>query len=150
MEVVTWVKISWYIYEDGIPVSQQKIDPEHRIDIPRHMLERWRWLIIWRSNKYKYLNPRKLVHTVYSFYDKKTGIDTGYESIYMKYISAKAQVTKVRNVISKYIALQKSTLFGDSIESDSIYIQLNEKLKVKQNLLHEIKMQLDEQIKITT
>ena len=50
----------------------------HKIDMPRRMLDRWRWLVEWRRAKYVCQYPRKGVQVYYCYYDKRTGLQTGF------------------------------------------------------------------------
>ena len=45
----------------------------HRYDMPREILQRWRWVINWRMAKLTCENPRAHIYETLSFYDKTSG-----------------------------------------------------------------------------
>jgi len=140
--VESWIEISWYVFDSYQTMQNNKLECfVHKIDIPRQMLERWQWLITWRTAKYQYLNPRKKVIHYYSYYDKKTGFDNSVGSILSKYTSAKVQVTKIENVIKRYKSEISKTLFQD-FENDEIYKKLIFKLETKKQNLADLEQQL--------
>ena len=49
LEIEHWIKISFLLRRD-----YDNYDTLHVIDIPRQMLDRWRWLINWRLAKANY------------------------------------------------------------------------------------------------
>ncbi|MFR6717714.1 hypothetical protein [Alistipes putredinis] len=49
--------------------------------MPRRMLDRWRWLVEWRRAKYVCQYPRKGVQVYHCYYDKRTGLQTGFGSL---------------------------------------------------------------------
>ncbi|MEA4975702.1 MAG: hypothetical protein VB046_08210 [Paludibacter sp.] len=146
INIEQWVEISWYIFESGISIQNQNVKEchIHTIDIPRSMLDRWRWLIDWRTSKYKYLNPRKNVQHWYCYYDKKTGFNLAYNSTLIKLISAKAQVTKVQNAIEKYKDEMSKTLFFD-MQNDVIYRKLIIKLNEKKQNFCDLQIELEKE-----
>lgn len=151
-EVESWIEISWYVIDDFQTFRDNKIECfVHKIEIPRYMLEKWQWLITWRTSKYQCLNPRKKVINYYCYYDKKTGLDNSATSLLQKYTSAKAQLTKIQNVINRYKSDMSKTLFQD-FEHDEIYKKLICKLENKKQLLIDIEEQLkyEEPIKTPT
>lgn len=97
-----WVHIS---FEYRPAVGERVV--LHRIDMPRTMLDRWRWLIEWRKAKLICQHPRKGVTVYHSFYDKRSGLDTGFGSLLSRLSSAKAQVTKVERAIGEYVEFNK-------------------------------------------
>ena len=141
-EVESWIEISWYVFDNLQTFQNNKSECfVHSIDIPRYMLDKWQWLINWRTAKYQYFNPRCRVLHYYCFYDKKTGLDNSATSLFQKYSSAKAQVTKIENVINRYKSEMSKTLFQD-FEHDDIYKKLICKLDNKKQLLIDIEEQL--------
>ena len=78
----------------------------HKIDMPRRMLDRWRWLVEWRRAKYVCQYPRKGVQVYYCYYDKRTGLQTGFGSLLSCVAAAKAQITKVERKIEEYVSFR--------------------------------------------
>lgn len=118
----------------------------HTIDIPREMIDRWRWLIRWREARLICQHPRENVHTTFCYYDKKTGLDTGFGSLLNKVISAKAQITKVKNRISQYVNEQKFNNLFYGIEQDHILQKAQEKLKSKEANYAQLYRELKEKV----
>lgn len=97
LKIDRWVLITFeYRSEDHSRVVL------HRIDIPVAMHERWRWLIDWRGAKLICQNPRKKVQVYYCYYDKRTGLQTGFNTLLSRVAAAKAQITKVERAIAEY------------------------------------------------
>jgi hypothetical protein len=90
LKIEQWVGISFEVIRHG-DGSHQVL---HHIDIPRRMLERWQWVIEWRTAKLKCQYPRDIVRACISFYDKRTGLDTSMNSLLNRMTAAKAQKRK--------------------------------------------------------
>jgi hypothetical protein len=99
LKIEQWVGISFEVIRHGNG-SRQML---HHIDIPHRMLERWQWVIEWRTAKLKCRYPRDIVRACMGFYDKRTGLDTGMNSLLSRMTVAKAQITKVERAIARYI-----------------------------------------------
>lgn len=103
----------------------------HQIDMPRAMLDRWRWLIEWRKAKLVCKYPRQGVRVYHSFYDKRSGLDTGFGSLLCRLSSAKAQVTKVERAINEYIEFNKQNNLFFCLQTDEQLIKAYAKLEQK-------------------
>jgi len=99
LKIEQWAGISFEVIRRG-DGNRQVL---HHIDIPRRMLERWQWVIEWRTAKLKCQYPRDIVRACMGFYDKRTGLDTGMNSLLNRMTAAKAQITKVERAIARYI-----------------------------------------------
>lgn len=87
----------------------------HKMDIPRKMLDRWRWLVEWRRAKYVCQYPRKGVQVYYGYYDKRTGLQTGFGSLLSCVAATKAQITKIERKIDEYVGYMTwNDLFFDT------------------------------------
>lgn len=64
----------------------------HPLDMPRSMLDRWRWLIRWREARFQCAYSRDNVRCSSCFYDKKSGLSLEWNSILNRLSSAKAQI----------------------------------------------------------
>ncbi len=97
LQIEHWVQITIGYVEDRETVTL------HVYDLPRKMLERYLWVIRWRRARLQCLHPRRVITTWYSYYDKRTGLITDFNSGLRKLISGKAQVTKARRCIEQHI-----------------------------------------------
>jgi hypothetical protein len=95
------------------------------------MLERLRWVINWRQAKLQCKYPRSQISAYHHYYDRRTGLETGYGSLLSKLSAAKAQITKVERAIVAYIEFQSgNNLFFDP-ETDEMLLKAKRKLKQK-------------------
>lgn len=87
----------------------------------------------WIRSRFKYFNPKLMIISSSSFYDKKTGLDLEYNSALTKLSNAKRQVTMIENSINAAKAKFKPTLFYKSLEDTEDYrlaiCKLNEALE---------------------
>lgn len=103
----------------------------HKIDIPRRMLDRWRWLIKWRRAALVCHYPRKRVQVFYCYYDKHTGLQTGFDHLISRVAAAKAQITKTERRITEYVHdMTHNDLFFDPATDEQLRCA-NEKLAQK-------------------
>lgn len=61
----------------------------YRYNLPRNVYERYQWAIRWHHARLICRYPRENVQVYYSFYDKRTGLETGYDSAPLKAIGSK-------------------------------------------------------------
>lgn len=103
----------------------------HSYDLPRELHERYRWVIRWREAKLQCQYPRENINTYYSYYDKRTGLRTDFNSCLMKLAAAKAQITRAERKEAEYLAYQRqNNLFFDERTDDQL-IQFRQKLRTK-------------------
>ncbi len=103
----------------------------HKIDIPCRMLDRWRWLIEWRRAALVCHYPRKRVQVFYCYYDKRTGLQTGFDHLISRVAAAKAQITKTERRITEYVHyMTHNDLFFDPATDEQLRCA-NEKLAQK-------------------
>lgn len=98
LEVEHWVHISFQAKN-----ADRTPEKFHEIDLPRHMLDRWQWVINWRHAKLVCQHPRKNIMVCTSYYDKRSGLMTGFGSLIGQVTAAKAQITKVERIIAQYV-----------------------------------------------
>lgn len=119
----------------------------YKYDIPRQSFFEHNWIIRWRMSRIQCQYPRRRIIEVLSFYDKITGIELGFGSPITGYISAKAQITILKNRIAEYTERMKGDLFFDE-STDLIIAKLNDKIKTQQdkmtNYEKEIKNKLNQ------
>lgn len=83
-------------------------------DLPREVYERRRWIIEWRRSKFVCQYPKGNVRCFFSYYDKRLGTDKRLNEDLLRLVSAKAQVTKARKKIDKYIAYNRSITYSST------------------------------------
>ena len=137
-----WVYITFEIRHEN-----RNREVLHKIDIPRDMLDRWRWAIEWRKAKLVCKYPRKRVQVYHCYYDKRSGLQTGFDFILGKVSAAKAQITKVERTIARYIDYKKhNDLFFD-IDTDEQLLKAYGKLEQKKANYQKMYMMLQEEVK---
>lgn len=142
LQIEHWVRISIeYKDEAGNPVRL------HSYDLPRGLYEHYRWVIRWREAKLQCLYPRKYISTYYSFYDKRTGLRTDFNSCLMKLAAAKAQITIAQRKEAEYIEYQRlNNLFFDE-QTDEQLLIFRQKLAVKKEKYMSLKIHVENQVK---
>ncbi len=109
----------------------------HKIDLPRDMADRWRWVIEWRRAKLVCKYPRRKINVYHCAYDKRTGLQTRFNFLLTKVACAKAQITKVERIIARYIQQEmQNNLFFDP-ETDERLLNANAKLERKKHNYNE-------------
>jgi len=142
LKIEHWVYIS---FEIRYPDRNREV--LHTIDIPRDMLDRWRWLINWRKAKLICKHPRKNIDVLFCYYDKRTGLHTGFDFILGKVASAKAQITKVERTIARYIDYKTHNDLFFNIETDEQLLKAYSKLQQKKENYQKIYAMLQEEIR---
>jgi len=133
LKIEHWVYITFEIrHEDG---HRELL---HKIDIPRYMENKWQWLFEWKRAKLVCKYPRKKIQVYHCNYDKRTGLQTGFNFLLTKVASAKAQITKVERVINNYIDYEtQNNLFFDA-DKDEKLLKANNKLEQKKKNYNEM------------
>lgn len=142
LKIEHWVYISFEIRN---PDRSREV--LHTIDIPRDMLDRWRWLVNWRKAKLICKHPRKNIDLLFCYYDKRTGLHTGFDFILGKVASAKAQITKVERAIARYIDYNKCNNLFFNIETDEQLQKAYSKLEQKKENYQILYVMLQEEVK---
>ena len=110
-----------------------------KYDLPRDIYEKYRWVIIWRQARFQCLYPRETIMIYHSYYDKRTGLRTDFNSCLSRLAASKAQITIARRREQQYVSYQKqNNLFFDE-HTDNELIKFREKLHKKEsnyNLLY--------------
>jgi hypothetical protein len=101
-------------------------------DLPRDVYERRRWVIIWRQARFQCKYPRESIFAYHSYYDKRTGLRTDFNSCLSKLAASKAQITIAKRKEQEYLSYQKqNNLFFDENTDDDL-IKFRDKLKKKE------------------
>lgn len=100
-------------------------------DLPRDVYERYQWVIRWRHARLQCQYPRENVQVYYSFYDKRSGLETGFGSALSKLSAAKAQITIARRKEQEYIEYQRKNNMFFNEEDDEMLLKFRRKLQEK-------------------
>lgn len=126
LKIEHWVFISIEYKDAGGNIHRL-----HSYDLPRYLHERYRWVIRWREARLQCLHPREKVSTYYGYYDKHTGLKTGFNSCLSKLAAAKAQITIAERKEKEYLDYQKlNNLFFDE-QTDEELKKFRQKLQAK-------------------
>lgn len=102
-------------------------------DLPREVFERRRWVADWRKAKLICRYPKGNVRYTLSFYDRRLGKNEEMQKCLRQLVSAKAQVTKMKRIISEYVSYHKDhDLFFDK-DNDAELSRAREKLARKES-----------------
>lgn len=124
LKIEHWVSISIeYKNADGECVRL------HSYDLPRELHEKYRWVVRWREARLQCRYPRETVNTYYSYYDKRTGLKTDFDSCLSKLAAAKAQITLAQRKEKEYLEYQsRNNLFFDE-QTDMELLKFRRKLQ---------------------
>lgn len=133
LKIEKWVYISIeYKEENGERVVL------YHYDLPRELRERYRWVIRWREAKLLCQYPKKNIRTYYSYYNKRTGLNTDFNSLLSKLTSTKAQITIAERKEQKYLQYQRqNNLFFDE-QTDEQLIKFRKNLSKKRQQYKEL------------
>ena len=97
----------WVIVTFELRKTDGPIEILYRYDLPRTMLERYRWVVRWRTARFQCRFPRDTITTTYGYYDKRTGLKLDVDSCLSKLRAAKAQITLAKRYIAQLRFRQK-------------------------------------------
>ncbi|MDR1225150.1 MAG: hypothetical protein LBL07_20065, partial [Tannerella sp.] len=110
----------------------------HQYDLPRDIYEKYRWVVRWRQARCQCLHPRETVLLYHSYYDKRSGAGTDFNSCLSKLAASKAQITIAKKREQEYLAWQRqNNLFFDEATDDGL-VKFREKLKRKEENYHQL------------
>ena len=132
LKIEHWVYITFEIRD-----KNRNREVLHEIDLPRKMLDRWRWVIEWRRAKLVCKYPRKKIEVYHCYYDKHTGLQTGFNFLLSKVASAKAQITKAERIIAQYIKDETQDNLFFNPDTDEQLLKANAKLEQKKKNYNE-------------
>ena len=142
LRIERWVFISIECKDDaGNPVRI------HSYDLPRELHERYRWVVRWREARLQCLYPKRQINTYYSYYDKRTGLRTDFNSALSRLSAAKAQISIAERKEREYLQYQRTNnLFFDE-SMDEQLVRFREKLRMKKEkytaLEHKIRSEVE-------
>jgi hypothetical protein len=136
--------------KNGYPDHSQKETVfEYLMTREQFQSHRFDFLIEWRNALLVLENPSCAISRSYCFFDQKTGLNLNLNSYYNKYVSAKAQITKITNAMNEAKEQFKPSLFITSIEQTDEWVKALEKLAAYQCKLKEFEAKIEaEKIKV--
>lgn len=115
-------------------------------DLPRHIAEKYDWVIRWRTARLQCQYPRYQVSEFHSPYSKVMGENIGMQKDINTFVAAKAQLTKQQRIIDEYVDYQKANnLFFDE-DTDEQLIKAKEKLLKKEENIRLAEKRLKEKV----
>ena len=114
-------------------------------EIPLEMFQRWMWYFEWRKAHYVCQMPRNIIelHTYIKEVKSQTKLDIN--NVITKYISAKAKVTKYKNIIADMEFERSQTLLP--FDQDPLYSKAMNTLKKYETELQIAKINLEAKYK---
>lgn len=118
----------------------------HTYDLPRELYERHRWIVCWRVSRLQCLHPKEDIHPYFSYYDKRTGLSTEFDSTLSKLFAAKAQISIAERKEKEYIEYQRANnLFFDET-TDGQLLWFREKLRMKKEKYTVLEQQIRSEV----
>lgn len=116
-------------------------------NLPRHIAEKYEWVIQWRAARFKCQYPRYIVVVRHGLYKKVMGVNIGMQKDIDVFVAAKAQVTKQERVLNEYIAHQKAYNFFYDEMTDEQTIKAKAKLARKKENVEQAEARMIEKVK---
>lgn len=135
-----WVKVS---IERNVRGDFQNCIVTHTYDLPVDMVKRWEWVIRWRRARTQCQFPRDIITQSCFYYKKVLGVTINMQHDLDRFISAKAQVTKQRNILNAYIEQRRkeNDLFYDENRDEQL-MKVKKKLALKEKNVAEAEKRL--------
>lgn len=122
----------------------------HTYNLPCDLYERYSWVIRWRVARLQCLHPKKDIHPYFSYYDKRTGLSTGFDSALSKLSAAQAQITIAERKEREYIEYQRTNnLFFDETTDEQL-LQFREKLRMKKEKYAVLEQQIRSVVEVVS
>ena len=116
-------------------------------DLPKHIAEKYDWVIRWRTAKLQCQFPRYQVNRFFSPYRRVMGENIGMQKDLDVFIAAKAKVTRQKRALAEYINYQRANnLFFDE-DSDPMVIKIKSKLAAAEENVACNELRLIEKVK---
>lgn len=116
-------------------------------DLPRHIAEKYEWVIRWRAARLQCQFPRYTVRYCHSPYRKVMGENIGMQNDINVFVAAKAQVSRQKRALQEYITFRRANdMFFDEANDDSV-IKAKAKLAQKQEAVQKAEARMIEKVK---
>lgn len=129
-----------------VTITRRKPDgsPEvlHEYDLPREMVWRYNWVLEWRKARFVCKYPRDSVRLNFHFYDRKSGLEMGYQTLLSKKVAARALMTKYTNLRTRYVEEKEKELFFDP-ETDEVLKKADAKIRRAEQKFAEISAEIE-------
>ena len=110
-------------------------------DLPYRVYDKYRWVIRWRAARLQCQWPRFEISTYISPYHKVKGVNIGMEHDLAVYTSAKAKLTRARNILAEHIEDHRSDIFFDE-ETDELVVKTKAKIAAAEQSVREAEERL--------
>lgn len=144
LDIENWCRIS--IERDGDKAGEYI--RLYYYDLPRHIAEKYEWVIRWRAAKLQCQFPKYCVRVYRSPYRKVMGCNIGMQEDINRFVAAKAQVSKQERVIAQYVDQRRkdSDMFYNESEDEDL-IKAKEKLQRKKEQVAQAEARMIEKVK---
>lgn len=116
-------------------------------NLPRHLVDKYDWVIRWRMSRLQCQYPRYLVVVRHGLYKKVMGVNIGMQKDIDVFVAAKAQLAKQERVLNEYIAHEKANnIFYDEM-TDEQTIKAKAKLARKKEIVEQAEARMIEKVK---
>ena len=119
----------------------------YHYDLPRHIAEKYDWVIRWRTAKLQCEYPRYCVGCFHSPYSKVMGANIGMQKDLNTFVAAKAQYTKQQRELDSYVKHEKEVNMFFNEDTDVQLIKVKEKLARKRENVIQAEARLIEKVK---
>ncbi len=117
-------------------------------DLPRELYERRHWVVRWREAKLQCLHPKENIRSFFSYYDKRTGLRTDFNSLLSKLSAAKAQITIAERKEKEYLEYQRTNnLFFDEATDEQLVL-FRQKLQIKRDNYAALEYQIRSMVEV--
>lgn len=119
----------------------------YHYDLPRHIAEKYDWVIRWRAARLQCRYPRYRITVYHSPYSKVMGENIGMQKDIDTFVAAKAQFTKQQHDIDGYISYQKANNMFFDEDTDEQLKKAKAKLLRKKESIEQAECRLMEKVK---
>lgn len=119
----------------------------YQYDLPRHIAEKYDWVIRWRTARLQCEYPRYSVCCFHSPYSKVMGANIGMQKDLNTFVAAKAQYTKQQRELDSYIKHQKESNMFFNEDTDELLVKAKAKLARKREAVKQAEERLIEKVK---
>lgn len=119
----------------------------YKYDLPRHLAEKYDWVLRWRAAKLQCKYPRYCIRIYHSPYKKVMGVNIGMQKEIDSFVAAKAQYTGQKRILDEYISKEKESNMFFSEVSDPMVLKIWAKLELKKALIEQAEARITAKVK---